>query len=204
MISPVTCSRQPSAVATAKRLVDEIEPLDDLERRHRDDARAWLSATSDVYRRTTSPVAPRKHLVSYFLLVDAGNDAFLLGEHRKSGLWLPSGGHVEPGEDPVETVRRECVEELGIEANFEALAGERPVFITVTQTRAAAADQHTDVSLWFLLAHSRHEPLRPDPREYRSVRWWGIEEFRRADPDSFDPHQGRMLDKLHTLGIGLR
>jgi 8-oxo-dGTP diphosphatase len=191
-----------TAVQNAKRLLDGITPLDDLERRHLDDAQAWLSATSDVFRRTASPVAPSKHLVSYFLLVDADDGAFLLGDHRKSGLWLPSGGHVEPGEDPVETVRRECVEELGVEANFDKRTGEQPLFITVTETRSSPPDQHTDVSLWFVLAHSRDETLRPDPREYRSVRWWTIDEFRNADPEGFDPHQGRLLDKLQEIGPG--
>lgn len=190
-----------TAVHKAKRLIDGITPLDDLERRHIDDAQAWLSATSDVFRRTASPVAPSKHLVSYFLLVDAANGAFLLGDHRKSGLWLPSGGHVEPGEDPVETVRRECVEELGVEANFDERIGEQPLFITVTETRSSRRDQHTDVSLWFVLAHSKDETLQPDPGEYRSVRWWTSEEFRSADPEEFDPHQGRLLDKLQEIGL---
>lgn len=188
-----------AAVEKVRGLLDEITPLDDLERRHLDDAQAWLSATSDVFRRTSSPVAPPKHLVSYFLLVDAQEGAFLLGDHRKSGLWLPSGGHVEPGEDPVETVRRECFEELGVDANFDEVIGERPVFVTVTQTRSSRPDQHTDVSLWFVLAHSRCDSLQPDPREYRSVRWWMIDEFDHADPERFDPHQRRMLVKLQEL-----
>lgn len=134
--------------------------------------------------------------MSYFLLVDREEGAFLLGDHRKSGLWLPSGGHVEPGEDPVQTVRRECVEELGVEAKFDPMTRMRPTFITVTRTRASRPDLHTDVSLWFVLAHSRSELLRPDPREYRSIRWWTTAEFDDADPAQFDPHQRRMLDKL--------
>lgn len=185
-----------SSVHDVMSLIGCITPLDDLERRHLDDAREWLSSTSDVFRRTASPVAPPKHLVSYFLLVDRDEGAFLLGDHRKSGLWLPSGGHVEPGEDPVETVRRECVEELGVEAKFDRAIGERPVFITVTRTQESAPDPHTDVSLWFILAHSRSELLRPDPREYRAIRWWTRAEFDDADPARFDPHQRRLLDKL--------
>ncbi|MEE3919135.1 NUDIX domain-containing protein [Micromonospora sp. BRA006-A] len=31
-------------------------------------------------------------------------------------MWLPSGGHVEPGEHPADTVRRELREELGVAA----------------------------------------------------------------------------------------
>lgn len=177
-------------------LIDDIAPLDETERAHVADALAWLDSTDDVFRRTTQPVAPAKHLVSYFLLVDPADGAVLLGDHRKSGLWLPSGGHVEPGEHPVETVRRECVEELGVRARFLPAVGERPLLLTVTETRAERSDQHTDISLWFVLEHRRDEPLTPDPREYASVRWWTPEEVRAGDPELFDPHMARMLDKL--------
>lgn len=38
----------------------------------------------------------------------------LLVEHRKLGMWLYPGGHVEPGEDPVQAVLREVAEETGL------------------------------------------------------------------------------------------
>ncbi len=79
-----------------------------------------------------SPRTPSPHLVSYFLPVDPASGSVLLADHRKSGLWLPPGGHIEPGEHPAETVRRETREELGIDARFSPLTGERPAFVTVT------------------------------------------------------------------------
>lgn len=36
--------------------------------------------------------------------------------HRKIGMWLPAGGHIEPGEDPVEATLREIREEFAVEA----------------------------------------------------------------------------------------
>ncbi|MFE6508503.1 NUDIX hydrolase [Nocardioides sp. NPDC057767] len=181
-------------------MVDSIEPLDAVESGHIADASAWLHATDDVFRRSTAPTEPAKHLVSYFLLVDPVSGHVLLGDHRKSGLWLPSGGHVEPGENPAETVRRECVGELGVEAAFHPALGPRPLLVTITNTRPDRPDVHTDVSLWFVLAHDRNQPLRPDEREYAAVRWWAPSDVRAADPAAFDPHMGRMLDKLETLG----
>jgi len=41
-------------------------------------------------------------------------DAVLLHWHRKVRAWLPPGGHVEPNEDPVQTVLREVREEIGV------------------------------------------------------------------------------------------
>ena len=182
--------------SSVRGLLEALTPLDHLERDHRHEALAWVTSTPDLFRRRSYPVEPRQHLVSYFLVVDSAKRLVLLGDHIKSGLWLPSGGHVEPGEDPAETVRRECVEELAIEARFHPMVGARPLFITVTETDSA--DPHRDVSLWYVLEASHSTVLRADPGEYRSIRWWNIDEVRAADPRMFDPHMHRMLDKAEA------
>ncbi|WP_102135627.1 NUDIX domain-containing protein [Candidatus Protochlamydia sp. W-9] len=53
------------------------------------------------------------------------------------------GGHVDPGEDPKEAVKREAKEEFRIEAEF--LSNE-PLLLTATKTVGNVA-KHTDVSL---------------------------------------------------------
>ena len=40
----------------------------------------------------------------------------MLHWHPKVKAWLPPGGHVEENEDPVQAVRREVLEETGVEA----------------------------------------------------------------------------------------
>jgi hypothetical protein len=86
-----------------------IAPFDAAEEAVIKDVVAWLDSGAEIVRRA-KPATPPKHLVSYFLLVDG--DHILLVDHRTSGLWLPSGGHVEPGEHPRATVEREVIEEL--------------------------------------------------------------------------------------------
>lgn len=179
-----------------RALVEALVPLDDVEGEHRREALRWVDSTADLYRTKSRPVEPRQHLVSYFLVVDDANRFVLLGDHIKSGLWLPSGGHVEPGEDPADTVRRECLEELDIEARFHPMLDPAPLFITVTETNGS--DPHRDVSVWYVLEASQSTPLRADPGEYRSVRWWSVPDIRTADPRAFDPHMQRMLDKVAT------
>jgi len=55
------------------------------------------------------------------------------------------------------------------------------------------------VSLWFVLTSGREQVLTPDLGEFHGVRWWTPEEVNDADPQTFDPHLGRMIAKLATL-----
>ncbi len=38
----------------------------------------------------------------------------LLHKHKKLGIWLPPGGHIEPEEDPNQAALREAKEESGL------------------------------------------------------------------------------------------
>ncbi len=80
------------------KIVMSIEPLDDLERDHRDSTLEWIRSGAPIFR-ARKPDVPPKHLVSYFALVDEPRGKLLLVDHKLAGLWLPSGGHVEPDED---------------------------------------------------------------------------------------------------------
>ena len=52
-----------------------------------------------------------RHFTATGLIIK--NDSVLLHLHPKIHLWLPPGGHVELNEDPIETVKREILEETG-------------------------------------------------------------------------------------------
>ena len=96
-------------------VVREIAPVDNLEARHRLDTLAWY-ATQSTSTASPKPDQPAKHLVAYVVLVDLDARSLLLVDHRNAQRWLPTGGHVEPDEDPEASARRELREELGIEA----------------------------------------------------------------------------------------
>jgi 8-oxo-dGTP diphosphatase len=183
-----------SAIDITAAQTKSIVPLDDTEAKHQKDVLRWLDSTTDVFRRVP-PRTPPKHLVSYFVLRDPVDGSVLLVDHRKAGLWLPTGGHVDPGEDPLETVAREAREELGIDAVF-ASDPPQPMFVTVTETTGAPEHKHTDVSLWFLLSGSRGQSLQPDMTEFVAVRWWTPAEISETEPARFDPHLGRFLAKV--------
>jgi 8-oxo-dGTP pyrophosphatase MutT (NUDIX family) len=179
-----------SSVAGVHGLVSGIQPWDGVEERHRAQVLRWLESTDDVYRRRR-PDVPDPHLVSYVALVAA--DAVLLVDHVAAGLWLPPGGHVEPGEHPADTALREAHEELGVRGVFTS-DPPAPAFVTVTRT--VGAGSHVDVSLWFLLRGDRSMPLAPDPAEIRGTRWWTFAQVQAADPSTLDPHLGRFAAKV--------
>lgn len=170
--------------------VSSIQPLDALERAHRDDTLAWIDSGVELCR-VHKPATPPKHLVSYFALVDQDN--VLLVDHKKAQLWLPTGGHVEPGEHPRVTVARELAEELGLELSD---APESPLMLTVSETVGTTAG-HTDVCLWYVLTGDRHAPLQFDTEEFHSVRWF---QFAATPVFQSDPHLSRFLRKLALTG----
>lgn len=170
-------------------IVTAIEPLDDLEREHRDSTLEWIRSGAPIFR-TQKPDVPPKHLVSYFALVDESHGKILLVDHKLAHLWLPSGGHVEYDEDPQATVIRELAEELNLAADF---IQSNPLFITVTRTLGHG--DHTDVSLWYLLRSDSSRAIEFDRGEFHGVRWFGFDEilFERSDP-----HMRRFVAKMRA------
>ncbi len=55
----------------------------------------------------------RKCVVASGVLIEGGK--VLLIEHEKLGVWIYPGGHVEADETPSEAVKREFLEETGLE-----------------------------------------------------------------------------------------
>jgi len=73
----------------------------------------------------------RHFTVTGFVIDD---DRTLLHWHRKLGIWLPPGGHIDRDEDPVQAVLREVVEETGIVAE---IVPHRPAFAFGNVTQLA-------------------------------------------------------------------
>ena len=95
--------------------------------------------------------------------------------HRKLGMWLPPGGHIEPNEDPVQAVVREVHEETGLEAEVlplcQSLPFERPgqlpppVTILVEDIpESGNPHQHIDL-IYFCRPRSGTELAPPDPED---------------------------------------
>ncbi len=198
--------------AARARLLDVlagIVPGDALEREHLERARDWVASGAEVYRRGAIDIPPT-HLVVYLVPLDTGGNAddgqILLVAHRKAGLWLPAGGHVEAREDPWDTAARECEEELHVPAVPSPATGPHPVFLTVNRTRRGPV--HTDVALWYLLDAGPEQVVSYDDAEFTAARWWPLRALRQqlatSAKEDFEPHLGRFLDKLTSLRTSSR
>lgn len=174
--------------------IASIEPFDDLERAHIGDALAWIDSGAELCR-VKKPADPPKHLVSYFVVVD--DEHVLLVDHKNARLWLPTGGHVEPGEHPRVTAARELREELGLEL-IDPLSV--PLMLTSSETVGITAG-HTDVSLWYVVAAEREVPVAFDVEEFHGVQWF---HFGDAPLSRSDPHLDRFLRKLALTGRSTR
>ena len=167
--------------------LQQISPLDAVEQSHLDDVIAWVDSGAPLFR-VSKPANPKKHLVSYFAVIDTGH--ILLVDHKNAQLWLPTGGHVEPAEDPRVTVVRELKEELGIEVAVSDVGP--PLMITVTET-VGLTSGHTDVSLWYTVRGSRTATLDDDRSEFNEVRWLPLSQ---TPLQRSEPHLQRFIAQL--------
>lgn len=187
--SIVTSSIKNNVLSTIEESISTILPFDDIERAHIQDTLSWIRSGAQIFR-LQKPDIPPKHLVSYFVLFDETAQKILLADHKKAQLWLPAGGHVEPNEHPEDTVRRECLEELGVPAEF--WQGASPFFLTSTMTVGLTAG-HTDVSLWYVLKGDQRVSCTFDQEEFNTIQWFGWDEIPYIKAD---PHLERFIRKL--------
>jgi len=94
----------------------------------------------------------------------------VLHRHKRLGLWMQPGGHIDAGETPPAAARREATEELGLTVEHPA-PGPRLVHVDVHE----AALGHTHLDLRYLLLGADDDP-HPPPGESPDARWFSWDE----------------------------
>lgn len=98
-------------------------------------------------------------------IVLGGDDRVLLHRHKRLGIWLQPGGHLDPGESCEVAVLREVVEETGLLGTLE---GAGPLHVDVHE--GPRGHVHLDVR-WLVRVPAGAEPA-PAEGESQDVAWF--------------------------------
>ena len=116
---------------------------------------------------------PTSHYCAYFLPYNEKTKNVLIIHHKKSGLWLSPGGHIDKDERLLEALKREVFEELGV----KDIVGEtfKPFLLTITPINKTPhlCKEHFDI--WFRIPTSE-EDLNIDFQEFHDAKWLTPEE----------------------------
>lgn len=113
---------------------------------------------------------PYHHFCCFFVPVDVKNKKIFLGHHIKADMWIPPGGHIESGETPEETVRREFFEELSYRLNDEKVE----LFnLSVTHIGKSKRKCRTHYDLWYKV-DVKNVSFVFDTKEFYKARWMDI------------------------------
>jgi len=155
--------------ADAVRLLRAWEPPDGAQELLRAAYLAHLATHPDG----VAKAGPPAHLTASALVLDARRERVLLTHHRKAGLWLQLGGHLEP-DDPslYAAAQREIREESGL-AGVEV----HPVIAQLDRHTLAGAfghcREHLDVR-FAAVVPAGSEGAATASDESLDLRWWPL------------------------------
>jgi len=112
----------------------------------------------------------RMHDVTLFIL-NGERLALIRKPHFEPGIWRPPGGGIKPGEDFEVGVRREALEETGLDVELER-------YLVAAEARFLYEPHEVPWRTHVFLATTRGEELAPqDTGEIAGARWGTLEEL---------------------------
>jgi 8-oxo-dGTP pyrophosphatase MutT (NUDIX family) len=127
---------------------------------------------------------PVSHLCVYFAAYDRSAKKVFMISHKKSGLWLFSGGHVDEGETLRQAVEREIGEEWGMEAKILNLKA--PEMLTITKVNNPGKTCRLHYDIWHFIPVDMGS-FNPDTEklaeEAHGSCWLSLEDARRRTID---------------------
>jgi len=136
----------------------------------------------------------RSHYVATGYVYDRNADSFLLILHKKSGRWLPPGGHLVEGEEPHQGVLRELFEEIGVQGRIidmldtpnvdtPATAQLPSPFCILRETISSEieGEEHIHIDFVYAMEINLSEPLALCSEEVALAKWVPTENIGNID-----------------------
>lgn len=127
---------------------------------------------------------PATHFSTFFVAIDISQKLVFIGHHKKADLWIFNGGHIDKGELPPATVRREILEEWGIDPI--PTQNLTPQLLTITQINNKSQVCKTHYDVWFFVSVDK-STFHPDPNllaiEFHQNKWLSISEAKKITTD---------------------
>ena len=174
--------------ALVRRSVAERIPIDEAERANIVTFLAHYDVLTDPMDQELDAI----HVTGSAIVT--GPRGVVLLRHKRLGLWLQPGGHIDPGEAPWEAARREAEEETGLAIRFAA-PGHDGVPPLVHVDVHPGGRGHTHLDLRYLVDGGDADP-DPPTGESQEIGWF-------AWPDAVErASDERLKALLETLAPG--
>jgi 8-oxo-dGTP pyrophosphatase MutT (NUDIX family) len=136
------------------------------------------------------------HLTASAFVISPAADELLLIFHRKLGIWVQPGGHIEAGDASLlDAARREVAEEVGLELGADVTGSVFDIDIHAIPARKdEPAHEHFDVRYCF------HAPTRDfvASDEVADARWVELAKIEQLTTDESVLRAARKLARLST------
>lgn len=133
------------------------------------------------------------HFCTYFLPYNRDSKKVFMVHHKKSGLWLSPGGHIDKGETVVQALNREIDEELGVKDFYKV--DPTPFLLTITPIKNQTQPCKKHYDIWYLVETDGND-FNINPAEFHDTKWLTISEARQIVTE---PQNIKALDILEKI-----
>lgn len=147
-----------------RRTITERDPIDAAEQLSIERTVAELDRLADPFDQAFDPV----HVTGSAIVV--GPRGVVLLKHKRLGLWLQPGGHLDPGETPWEAALREAREETGLDVSFADVDDDGVPRLVHVDVHPGGRG-HTHLDLRYLVHGDDADPAPPEG-ESQAIAWF--------------------------------
>lgn len=146
-----------------------------------------------------------KHFTASALIINKEKKVLLVN-HRKLGVWLYPGGHVEWNETPDETVVREVKEETGLNVKIisdrdgtlsdlkaDVSVLHHPYVILCEKINGDNQHYHLDLIYLCKIENEENSELHHNPKESSDIRFFSLEDLNNIN---LFPNFRKLLEKI--------